>query len=74
MPPSARIILPSEQDFKLLLSTTFDEGEGNPQSQGRKEPSGDSAVVLPPKFSKIAPAKKWLQGSPSVRPSSKAID
>ena len=30
-----------EQDVKLLLCTTFDEGEENPQGQGRREPSED---------------------------------
>ena len=62
-----------EQDVKLLLCTTFDEGEGSPQSQGRREPSGNRAVALPQTSAKSHHENR-LHGSPSVRPSPKAID
>ena len=53
-----------EQDVKLLLCTTFDEGEECPQSQGRKEPSGERAKRYPTKSHRRWAA--WLPFSQAV--------
>ena len=39
-PTSQCVHICPEQDDKLLPCTTFDEGEGSLQGQGRREPSG----------------------------------
>ena len=63
----------SEQDVTMLLCTTFNGGEGKLQSQKRREPS-DGKAVVPPQTSSKAHHENGLLGSPSVRPSPKAID
>ena len=46
-----------EQDVKLLLCTTFDEGEGNLQGHERREPSGDRDNV----YGGLGPSRPHLE-------------
>ena len=72
-PPSEIIILPSQGRSKITPIHHICNGEGSPQSQRRKVPSGVRAVALPQTSAK-SHHDKWADGSPSVRPSPKAID